>query len=76
MVENVKESESSNKCLVTLSLTFSGDLFTLQKMSDHPAAFTEVDTKGWYPLHRASVQQSVQVLELVIFGEQCTCKNN
>ncbi|XP_062858560.1 ankyrin repeat and SOCS box protein 15 [Trichomycterus rosablanca] len=45
-----------------------GDLFTLQKMSDHPAAFTEMDAKGWYPLHRASVQQSVQVLELVIFA--------
>ncbi|TSM52338.1 Ankyrin repeat and SOCS box protein 15 [Bagarius yarrelli] len=45
-----------------------GDLFTLQEMSDYPSAFTEVDAKGWYPLHRASVQQSVQVLERVIYA--------
>ncbi|MCJ8735977.1 hypothetical protein PDJAM_G00253620 [Pangasius djambal] len=45
-----------------------GDLYTLQEMSDYPAAFTEVDAKGWYPLHRASVQQSVQVLERVIYA--------
>ncbi|XP_058264544.1 ankyrin repeat and SOCS box protein 15 [Hemibagrus wyckioides] len=45
-----------------------GDLFTLHEMSDYPAAFTEVDAKGWYPLHRASVQQSVQVLERVIYA--------
>ncbi|KAI4873595.1 hypothetical protein NFI96_030682 [Prochilodus magdalenae] len=45
-----------------------GDLFTLQEMSDYPAAFTEVDATGWYPLHRAVVQQSVQVLEMVLYG--------
>ncbi|XP_017569153.1 ankyrin repeat and SOCS box protein 15 isoform X2 [Pygocentrus nattereri] len=45
-----------------------GDLFTLQEMSDYPAAFTEVDAKGWYPLHRAAVQQSVQVLEMVLYA--------
>ncbi|XP_046715200.1 ankyrin repeat and SOCS box protein 15 isoform X2 [Silurus meridionalis] len=45
-----------------------GDLYTLQEMSEYPAAFTEVDAKGWYPLHRAAVQQSVQVLERVIYA--------
>ncbi|XP_072529815.1 ankyrin repeat and SOCS box protein 15 [Salminus brasiliensis] len=45
-----------------------GDLFTLQEMADYPAAFTEVDAKGWYPLHRAVVQQSVQVLEMVLYA--------
>ncbi|XP_046715201.1 ankyrin repeat and SOCS box protein 15 isoform X3 [Silurus meridionalis] len=38
------------------------------EMSEYPAAFTEVDAKGWYPLHRAAVQQSVQVLERVIYA--------
>lgn len=47
----------------------TGDLFALEKLSDYPAAFTEVDSRGWYPLHRAAVQQSVQVLEMVIYGE-------
>jgi len=28
-----------------------------------------MDTKGWYPIHRAAVQQSVQVLEMVLYGE-------
>lgn len=47
----------------------TGDLFALQELSDYPAAFTEVDSKGWYPIHRAAVQQSVQVLEMVLYGE-------
>lgn len=47
----------------------TGDLFALQELSDYPAAFTEMDTKGWYPIHRAAVQQSVQVLEMVLYGE-------
>ncbi|TRY83111.1 hypothetical protein DNTS_013447 [Danionella cerebrum] len=40
------------------------DLFALQELSDYPAAFTEMDTRGWYPIHRAAVQQSVQVMEM------------
>lgn len=48
----------------------TGDLFALQELSDYPAAFTEMDSKGWYPIHRAAVQQSVQVLEMVLYGEQ------
>uniref|UniRef100_A0A8C1UQA1 Ankyrin repeat and SOCS box containing 15a n=1 Tax=Cyprinus carpio TaxID=7962 RepID=A0A8C1UQA1_CYPCA len=51
-----------------LDAIFRGDLFALQELSDYPAAFTEVDSKGWYPIHRAAVQQSVQVLEMVLYG--------
>ncbi|XP_055049334.2 ankyrin repeat and SOCS box protein 15 isoform X1 [Misgurnus anguillicaudatus] len=51
-----------------LDAIFRGDLFALEKLCDYPAAFTEVDSRGWYPLHRAAVQQSVQVLEMVIYG--------
>ena len=46
-----------------------GDLFLLQELSDVPAAFTEVDSRGWFPLHKAAVQSSPQVLELVLHGE-------
>ncbi|XP_051548854.1 ankyrin repeat and SOCS box protein 15-like [Myxocyprinus asiaticus] len=46
----------------------TGDLFALQDLADYPAAFTEVDSRGWYPLHRAAVQQSVQVLEMVLYA--------
>ncbi|KTG47683.1 hypothetical protein cypCar_00001850 [Cyprinus carpio] len=48
--------------------TILSDLFALQELSDYPAAFTEVDSKGWYPIHRAAVQQSVQVLEMVLYA--------
>lgn len=54
-----------------MSYFLPGDLFTLQEMADYPAAFTEVDAQGWYPLHRAAVQQSVQVLEMVLYGKRC-----
>lgn len=47
----------------------AGDLFLLQKLSDASAAFTEVDSRGWYPLHKAAVQPSAQVLELVLYCE-------
>lgn len=56
------------KCKI-ISFGPTGDLFALQELSDYPAAFTEMDTKGWYPIHRAAVQESVQVLEMVLYGE-------
>ncbi|XP_051546403.1 ankyrin repeat and SOCS box protein 15 [Myxocyprinus asiaticus] len=51
-----------------LDAIFRGDLFALQDLAEYPAAFTEVDSRGWYPLHRAAVQQSVQVLEMVVYA--------
>ncbi|XP_028814530.1 ankyrin repeat and SOCS box protein 15-like isoform X2 [Denticeps clupeoides] len=45
-----------------------GDLFLLQELSDLPEAFTEADEKGWYPLHKAAVQSSAQVLEMVLYA--------
>uniref|UniRef100_A0A673NNU6 Ankyrin repeat and SOCS box containing 15a n=1 Tax=Sinocyclocheilus rhinocerous TaxID=307959 RepID=A0A673NNU6_9TELE len=52
------------KCNIVSSVP-TGDLFALQELSDYPAAFTEVDR---FPIHRAAVQQSVQVLEMVFYG--------
>ncbi|XP_068170118.1 ankyrin repeat and SOCS box protein 15-like [Antennarius striatus] len=45
-----------------------GDLLTLQELCDFPAAFSQVDERGWYPLHRAAVQPLVPVLEMVLYA--------
>ncbi|XP_034734905.1 ankyrin repeat and SOCS box protein 15-like [Etheostoma cragini] len=45
-----------------------GDMFSLQKLCDFPAAFSQVDEHGWYPLHRAAVQPLVLVLETVLYA--------
>uniref|UniRef100_A0A673HS82 Ankyrin repeat and SOCS box protein 15-like n=1 Tax=Sinocyclocheilus rhinocerous TaxID=307959 RepID=A0A673HS82_9TELE len=63
--ESCKDIASLGRCDVHIR---SCDLFALQELSDYPAAFTEVDSKGWYPIHRAAVQQFVQVLEMVLYG--------
>ncbi|KAK2867323.1 hypothetical protein Q8A67_025440 [Cirrhinus molitorella] len=64
----IANSSTSDENLKLLAAIETGDLFALQELSDYPAAFTEVDSKGWYPIHRAAVQQSVQVLEMVLYG--------
>ncbi|XP_076589801.1 ankyrin repeat and SOCS box protein 15 [Chaetodon auriga] len=45
-----------------------GDMLALQELSDFPAAFSQVDKCGWYPLHRAAVQPLVPVLETVLYA--------
>ncbi|XP_029288933.1 ankyrin repeat and SOCS box protein 15 isoform X5 [Cottoperca gobio] len=45
-----------------------GDMLALQKLCDFPAAFSQMDERGWYPLHRAAVQPLVLVLETVLYG--------
>ncbi|KAM7397308.1 hypothetical protein PAMP_020292 [Pampus punctatissimus] len=45
-----------------------GDLLALQELCDFPAAFSQVDERGWYPLHRAAVQPLVSVLEAVLYA--------
>uniref|UniRef100_A0A4W4GNM7 SOCS box domain-containing protein n=1 Tax=Electrophorus electricus TaxID=8005 RepID=A0A4W4GNM7_ELEEL len=67
--DDVDEDDQLLAYAIQLSIQeSSSDLFTLQEMLDYPAAFTEVDAQGWCPLHRASVQQSVQVLEMVLYA--------
>ncbi|XP_031418481.1 ankyrin repeat and SOCS box protein 15-like [Clupea harengus] len=71
---NIQESCQNSACsessscenLKILDAIDRGDLFLLQELSDVPAAFTEVDSRGWFPLHKAAVQPSPQVLELVL----------
>ncbi|XP_055365600.1 ankyrin repeat and SOCS box protein 15 isoform X2 [Betta splendens] len=45
-----------------------GDLSALQELCDFPAAFSQMDEHGWYPLHRAAVQPRPEVLETVLFA--------
>ncbi|KAM7003190.1 ankyrin repeat and SOCS box protein 15 isoform 1-T2 [Tautogolabrus adspersus] len=45
-----------------------GDILALQELCDFPAAFSQVDERGWYPLHWAAVQPLVQVLEMVLYA--------
>ncbi|XP_030280433.1 ankyrin repeat and SOCS box protein 15 isoform X2 [Sparus aurata] len=45
-----------------------GDRLALKELCDFPAAFSQVDESGWYPLHRAAVQPLVQVLETVLYA--------
>ncbi|KAL4656751.1 ankyrin repeat and SOCS box protein 15-like [Arapaima gigas] len=47
-------------------LQSTGDTYTLQELCGCSAAFGEVDSRGWLPLHRASVQPVKEVLELVL----------
>ncbi|XP_030622229.1 ankyrin repeat and SOCS box protein 15-like [Chanos chanos] len=61
-------SNCSEEHAKILSAIERGDLFALEKLTDCPAAFTDVDDKGWYPMHRAAVQSSTQVLEMVLFA--------
>ncbi|XP_018560602.1 ankyrin repeat and SOCS box protein 15 isoform X1 [Lates calcarifer] len=45
-----------------------GDMLALQELCDFPAAFSQEDEHGWYPLHRAAVQPLVSVLETVLYA--------
>lgn len=46
----------------------AGDMLALQELCDFPAAFSQADECGWYPLHRAAVQPLALVLETVLYG--------
>lgn len=46
----------------------AGDTAALQELCNFPAAFSQVDDSGWYPLHRAVVQPLVLVLKMVLYG--------
>lgn len=47
----------------------AGDLLALNELCDFPAAFSQVDENGCYPLHRAAGRPLLSVLELVLYGE-------
>ncbi|XP_063755131.1 ankyrin repeat and SOCS box protein 15 isoform X2 [Eleginops maclovinus] len=45
-----------------------GDMLALRQLCKFPAAFNQLDERGWYPLHRAAVQPLVLVLETVLYA--------
>ncbi|XP_033181901.1 ankyrin repeat and SOCS box protein 15-like [Anabas testudineus] len=45
-----------------------GDVLMLQELCGFPAAFSQLDELGWYPLHRAAVQPLPAVLEMVLYA--------
>ncbi|XP_008309807.1 ankyrin repeat and SOCS box protein 15-like isoform X2 [Cynoglossus semilaevis] len=45
-----------------------GDLLALNELCDFPAAFSQVDENGCYPLHRAAGRPLLSVLELVLYA--------
>uniref|UniRef100_A0A667X4P2 Ankyrin repeat and SOCS box containing 15 n=1 Tax=Myripristis murdjan TaxID=586833 RepID=A0A667X4P2_9TELE len=44
----------------------AGDMAALRELCDFPAALSEPDDGGWYPVHRAAVQPRVAVLEMLL----------
>ncbi|KAJ8387712.1 hypothetical protein AAFF_G00151430 [Aldrovandia affinis] len=44
----------------------SGNTFALRELSASTSAFSELDSGGWLPLHRAAVHPMAQVLETVL----------
>ncbi|XP_036964360.1 ankyrin repeat and SOCS box protein 15 isoform X2 [Acanthopagrus latus] len=65
--ERLKGSRRS-EALTLVEAINQGDKSALQELCDFPAAFSQVDDSGWYPLHRAAVQPQVQVLETVLYA--------
>uniref|UniRef100_A0A3Q1CQI7 Ankyrin repeat and SOCS box containing 15a n=1 Tax=Amphiprion ocellaris TaxID=80972 RepID=A0A3Q1CQI7_AMPOC len=45
-----------------------GDMSVLQELCEFPAAFSQVDDLGRYPLHWAAVQPQVHILEIVLYA--------
>ncbi|KAG7456050.1 hypothetical protein MATL_G00247620 [Megalops atlanticus] len=61
---------ASDENLKILAAIEQGKIFRLQVLSEFTSAFSEVDSKGWLPLHRAAVQPLVQVLKIVLDASQ------
>lgn len=61
---------ASDEHLKILSAIDQGDVYELRKMHKYSEAFKERDSRGWLPLHRASVQPDAEVLDTVLMGER------
>ncbi|KAJ8381679.1 hypothetical protein SKAU_G00024570 [Synaphobranchus kaupii] len=63
-IESLEIASCENRRIVTA--IEQGDIFTLHELSEFTSAFSEVDSRGWLPLHRAAAQPMVQVLKVVL----------
>ncbi|XP_061108726.1 ankyrin repeat and SOCS box protein 15 isoform X2 [Conger conger] len=57
---------ASDENIKILAAIENGDIPALQELSEFASAFSEVDSRGWLPLHRAAVHPMFQVLETVL----------
>ncbi|XP_035283154.1 ankyrin repeat and SOCS box protein 15-like [Anguilla anguilla] len=63
-IESLEITSGENRRIVTA--IEQGDIFTLLELSESTSAFSEVDNRGWLPLHMAAAQPMAQVLRIVL----------
>ncbi|KAJ8387710.1 hypothetical protein AAFF_G00151410 [Aldrovandia affinis] len=63
-IESLEIASGENQRII--AAIKQGDICTLQKLSEFTSAFSEVDSGGWLPLHRAAVQPIAQVLKIIM----------
>ncbi|XP_016371978.1 ankyrin repeat and SOCS box protein 15-like isoform X2 [Sinocyclocheilus rhinocerous] len=59
---------ASDENLKILSAIDQDDVFALRKLQKYSAAYKERDSRGWLPMHRASVQSDVCLLDCVLLA--------
>ncbi|XP_043093793.1 ankyrin repeat and SOCS box protein 15-like [Puntigrus tetrazona] len=59
---------ASDENLKILSAIDQGDVFALRHLHKYSDAYKERDSKGWLPMHRASVQPDAHVLDSVLLA--------
>ncbi|XP_016390942.1 ankyrin repeat and SOCS box protein 15-like [Sinocyclocheilus rhinocerous] len=59
---------ASDENLKILSAIDQGDVFALRQLQKYSDAYKEEDSKGWLPMHRASVQPDAHVLDSVLLA--------
>lgn len=59
---------ASDENLKILSAIYQGDVLALRKLHKNRDAYKERDSRGWLPMHRASVQPDAHVLDLVLLA--------
>ncbi|XP_048012123.1 ankyrin repeat and SOCS box protein 15-like isoform X3 [Megalobrama amblycephala] len=59
---------ASDENLKILSAINQGDVFALRRLHKYSDAYKERDSRGWLPMHRASVQPDARVLDLVLLA--------
>lgn len=57
--------------IIICSYSLPGDVFSLRALSRFTFAFKERDSRGWLPMHAASVQPLAMILDTVLLGEHC-----
>ncbi|XP_066522979.1 ankyrin repeat and SOCS box protein 15b [Hoplias malabaricus] len=59
---------ASEENLKILAAIEKGDVSAVRGLQRHHSAFKEPDSRGWLPLHRASVQSNAELLDTVLLA--------